>query len=94
MSQQGGPVHGERVIGAQQHTIQFNITDDNGVDSAYYTLDGTFAGELLYISANLYECSIDLGNGYGSRTLIFYSTDGSTNHNTGSTVITLTIIPR
>ncbi len=83
-----GPNDNDRVTSATD-TIGFTITDDNDIDTAYFTLNGVYVADLSHISGDTYECSFDLGTKYGNNTITIFAADGSTNHNLDSAVIRL-----
>jgi Zn-dependent metalloprotease len=89
MTQTGWPVNMERVTTAQ-HTFKFTIFDDNGVDSAWYTFDGSFVGEMTHGSGDNYSCSVNFGTNYGERTVKIFAKDGSSGHNQTSATVKLT----
>ncbi len=86
--QKSGPAHNSRVTTATD-TVTFEITDDNDLDTAFYTLNGAYISTLNELGNDLYECIFNLGTNYGANKLAFYAIDGSINKNKDSSIISL-----
>ncbi|MBN1575658.1 MAG: InlB B-repeat-containing protein [Chitinispirillaceae bacterium] len=77
-----GPKNGERVKNADG-TITYSISDNSGVDSVWWTLDGTPAGGFVKQADGTYQFSYALAT-YGNHTIVIHAQDGSPNKNDGT----------
>ncbi len=88
ITQLSGPAHGDRIT-VPQHTFRFRIEDQNGIDSAFYTVDDVFQGNLTYLGTDEFEFSHNFGTSYGQRVIKIYAVDSTTNQNQSFKIIQL-----
>jgi uncharacterized protein (TIGR02145 family)/uncharacterized repeat protein (TIGR02543 family) len=72
-------------------SYEYAITDTNGIDSAYWTLNGTRQGHLFIDASEHYKLNATLSP--QSNRIVIHAWDKSTNHNRDSVVITLNYTP-
>jgi uncharacterized protein (TIGR02145 family)/uncharacterized repeat protein (TIGR02543 family) len=83
-----GPKSGERVKDSSG-IIVFSITDNSGIDSVWWTLNGINAGMIAKTADSKYSVDYALKK-YGKNSIIIYARDGSGKKNIGKTEINLT----
>jgi uncharacterized protein (TIGR02145 family)/uncharacterized repeat protein (TIGR02543 family) len=83
-----GPKGGERVKDSSG-VIVYSITDNSGVDSVWWILNGTYAGKIAKPVDNKYSVNYTFKK-YGKNTISIYAQDGSIKKTIGSTEINLT----
>jgi uncharacterized protein (TIGR02145 family)/uncharacterized repeat protein (TIGR02543 family) len=83
-----GPKNGERVKDSSG-VIVYSISDNSGIDSVWWTLNGTYAGTIAKSVDNKYSVNYTLKK-YGKNTIVIYALDGSVKKNPGSTEMYLT----
>jgi uncharacterized protein (TIGR02145 family)/uncharacterized repeat protein (TIGR02543 family) len=72
-------------------SYEYAITDTNGIDSVYWTLNGTRQGYLSIDASEHYKLNATLS--VQSNRIVIHAWDKSTNHNRDSVIITLNYTP-
>lgn len=85
--QTDGPINGSRVTNAND-SLRFSITDDSKLDSVYWTLNGSFGGQLVSNGNGDYKLVYTLNN-YGKKQIVIHAIDSSENKNHDSISLTL-----
>ncbi|MBN1309281.1 MAG: DUF5011 domain-containing protein [Chitinispirillaceae bacterium] len=85
-----GPISGSIVTSASV-TLVYTITDDNGVEDVYWTLNGTRMDDLTAggTDDNEYSFTATLRSPPHGNSIVIHAQDMSSNHNSGSETITL-----
>ncbi|MBN1576096.1 MAG: DUF5011 domain-containing protein [Chitinispirillaceae bacterium] len=85
-----GPESGTTVTTASA-SYTYTITDDNGVENVYWTLNGTRIADLTAggTDNNEYSFTATLRSPPHGNSIVIHAQDTSTNHNAGSETITL-----
>jgi len=79
ITQKTGPVDGAYVLN-NVVTMTFDIADTIGLDSVYYTLNGTYIGNALHVSGDEYSITFTM-SGYGSNQVTLHAIDASSEKN-------------
>jgi hypothetical protein len=84
-----GPKSGERVSSAKG-TITYTISDNTGVDSVWWQLNGANSPRQPLLRLGGGKCALTYSlTSFGSNSISIYASDGSTNKNCGSVTILL-----
>jgi hypothetical protein len=83
----GGPKTDDRIV-VPIDTLVYGITDNSGVDSVFWTLNGSFVSALQKQTNSNYLLPFELKK-FNSNRITIIARDGSVNHDQDSIVITL-----